>query len=164
MNAVYIRAITALGLSVLPVASMAQTATDNFDVRISIVDECEIVSTQDLDFGSTGVLSASVDEEAEISVACTNSTAYQLGLNQGLGAGATTTARLMTGPAGATVGYQLFMDSGRTANWGNTPLSDTMSGTGTGSEQLFTVYGRVVAQASPAPGAYSDTITVTVTY
>lgn len=164
MNAGYLRAFAALGLSVLPAAAMAQILTEDFNVRIAIVDECEIVSVEDLDFSSAGVLSADVDEEADISVACTDTTPFQLGLNQGLGAGATPSARLMTGPAGATIGYALFSNAGRTTNWGNTLLSDTVSSTGNGSAQVFTVYGRVVAQATPAPGTYTDTITVTLTY
>jgi spore coat protein U-like protein len=39
-----------------------------------------------------------------------------------------------------------------------------VSGTGIGSSQNYTVYGRVQAQTTPAPGTYTDTITVTVTY
>jgi spore coat protein U-like protein len=42
--------------------------------------------------------------------------------------------------------------------------SDAVAATGNGSAQSFTVYGRVPPQAAPAPGNYSDTITVTVTY
>jgi spore coat protein U-like protein len=51
-----------------------------------------------------------------------------------------------------------------TSNWGQTVGTDTVSSTGTGAVQSFTVYGQVPAQSTPAPGAYSDTITVTVTY
>ncbi|HEY2977511.1 MAG TPA: spore coat protein U domain-containing protein, partial [Burkholderiaceae bacterium] len=40
-----------------------------------------------------------------------------------------------------------------------------VTGTGNGSPQPHTVYGRVPAQATtPAPGTYTTTITVTVTY
>jgi spore coat protein U-like protein len=65
---------------------------------------------------------------------------------------------------GATVGYALYSNAGRTTNWGNTVGTDTVSGTGNGTGQALTVYGRVPPQSTPAPGAYSDTITVTVTY
>ena len=48
--------------------------------------------------------------------------------------------------------------------WGNTVSTDTVAGTGNGSGQSYTVYGRIPAQTTPAPGNYADTITVTVTY
>ncbi|MCE3520182.1 spore coat protein U domain-containing protein, partial [Escherichia coli] len=35
---------------------------------------------------------------------------------------------------------------------------------GSGAAQPYTVYGRVPVQTTPAPGTYTDTITVTVTY
>jgi spore coat protein U-like protein len=63
-----------------------------------------------------------------------------------------------------TVNYTLYSNSGRTTVWGNTVGTDTQAATGNGSAQSYTVYGRVPSQAAPAPGTYSDTITVTVTY
>jgi spore coat protein U-like protein len=48
--------------------------------------------------------------------------------------------------------------------WGSTVGTNTESGTGTGSTQSLTVYGRVASQTTPNPGTYSDTIVVTVAY
>lgn len=146
-----------------PLMASAQTATDTFDVRITIAEECRIISTQTLDFGSTGVLTSNVDGTAVLQVACTPTTPYNIGLDEGLGAGATTAARLMTS-GGATVGYGLFRDASRTASWGDTIGTDTQAGTGTGAAQSYTVYGRVAPQTTPASGTYTDTVTVTVTY
>jgi spore coat protein U-like protein len=42
--------------------------------------------------------------------------------------------------------------------------SSCRSGTGSGSGQALTVYGRVGSQTTPSPGAYSDSVVVTVTY
>ena len=63
-----------------------------------------------------------------------------------------------------TVNYTLYSNSGRTTLWGNTVGTDTVAATGNGASQSYTVYGRVPTQAAPAPGTYTDTITVTVTY
>lgn len=164
MILVYPRFLCIAALSIFPSAILAQTATDSFDVRISIVAECEIASAGDLDFGSTGVLSGATQASSEISVTCTTSTPYQIGLNAGSGSGATVTNRLMTGPGGATIAYGLFRDAGGSLNWGNTLGADVVASTGTGAAQDFTVYGQVLAQTTPAPGTYTDTITVTVTY
>ena len=88
---------------------------------------------------------------------------FNVGLNQGTTSGGTVAIRKLTSGS-ATLDYLLFSDSGRTANWGNTVGTDTVAKTGNGSAQSTTVYGRIPAQTSPAPGAYSDTVTVTVTF
>jgi spore coat protein U-like protein len=48
--------------------------------------------------------------------------------------------------------------------WGTTINTDAVHAIGNGASQSYTVYGRVPAQTTPAPAAYTDTITVTVTY
>ena len=98
-----------------------------------------------------------------LAVTCTNTTPYTVGLDAGTFTGATVTTRRMTGPAAAPLSYSLFSDAGRTTNWGNTAGS-WVSGTGNGSSQTLNVYGRIPAAQYATPGAYTDTITVTVTY
>ena len=39
-----------------------------------------------------------------------------------------------------------------------------VAGTGNGNAQTLTVYGHIAAQTTPAPGAYADTVNVTVTF
>ena len=94
---------------------------------------------------------------------CTDTTPYNIGLDAGTGTGATVTVRKLTS-GGATVNYTLYSDTGRTTVWGNTVSTDTVAATGNGASQSYTVYGRVPAQTTPAPGTYTDTVTVTVTY
>jgi spore coat protein U-like protein len=88
-----------------------------------------------------------------------DSGAYQISLSAGTSAGATQTGRLLTGPGGAEIAYSLSTDSGHTMNWGN----NVPGGTGNGTAQPVTVYGRIVAGQYVAPGSYSDSITATVT-
>lgn len=148
----------------LPGVASAQTATTQFDVQITIVGECQINAAEDLNFGNVGVIAGNVDATSDIEVLCTASTPFNLGLDEGEGAGALVNARLMTGPAAATLGYGLYRDAARSLLWGETIGSDTQAGTGTGTAQSFTVYGRVPAQTTPEPGTYTDTVTVTLTY
>ena len=141
----------------------AGTATATFTSQIAIAAACVINSASSLNFGTQGVLAANVDQSSTIQVTCTNTTPYNIGLNAGTGSGATVATRKMTS-GGATISYSLYTDTGRSTVWGNTVSTDTVAGTGNGAAQSFTVYGRIPAQTTPAPGNYSDTITVTVTY
>lgn len=150
-------------LAFIPVAALAQVATDNMTVRITIQAECLVSASEELDFGTVGVLTADVDAMANLQVTCTESTPYDIGLGAGLGAAADTTTRQMTA-AGNTINYRLFRDAARSQNWGDTIDTDTLKATGTGAAQTFPVYGRVLAQTTPAPGSYVDTVLVTVTY
>jgi spore coat protein U-like protein len=142
---------------------LAATATSSFTVSITLAATCTINSASALNFGNQGILSANVDQTSTIQVTCTNTTPYNIGLDAGTGAGATVATRKLTS-GGATVNYTLYSDTGRTTVWGNTVGTDTVAATGNGTGQNYTVYGRIPVQTTPAPGTYSDTITVTVTY
>jgi spore coat protein U-like protein len=141
--------------------AQAATATTTFSVTATVAATCTVTATN-LAFGSyTGV---PVNATSTVSVTCTNTTPYNVGLDAGTSPGATVTTRKMTGPGGATLGYALYQDSAHSINWGNTVGTNTESGTGNGSPQALTVYGQVPAGQFVSPGAYTDTITATVTY
>lgn len=144
-------------------ASHAATTTSTFTVQVAITASCTINSASTLNFGSQGVLVANVDNTSTLSVQCTNTTPYNIGLDAGVGAGATVAVRKMTS-GGNTVNYSLYTDAGRTTVWGNTVGTDTVAATGNGAAQSYTIYGRVPPQSTPAPATYTDTVTVTVTY
>ncbi len=144
-------------------AAIAATATGTFQSQIQIVAECNVTATNTLNFASSGLLDSNVDTTAVFTVQCTDTTTYSVGLDDGTTTGGSITTRLMT-DGSATVSYQMFSDSGRTTNWGETVGSDTVAGTGNGSTQNYTIYGRVPVQTTPAPATYTDTVTITVTY
>ena len=133
-----------------------------FAVTARVSPSCAI-SAEDLQFFTyTG---AQLDARSQITVTCTNSTTWNVGLNPGTYPGATVTTRRMTGSKkNSSLAYGLFRNSGRTQNWGQTIGSDTESGTGTGDPQTLNVYGRVPASQSPAAGGYEDMITATLTF
>jgi spore coat protein U-like protein len=139
----------------------SSTATTTFNVTATVPTTCTI-GTNNLNFGTAGVLTANTDATTTLSPVCTNGTPYNIGLDKGLN-GSSVTARQMKAGA-ALINYFMFSNSGRTTNWGNTVGTDTVAGTGTGSAQSLTVYDRIPAQTTPAPGTYNDTIVVTLTY
>ena len=136
--------------------------TGTFTVTATVQATCSISATT-LDFGVyTGSL---VSANSTITATCTSTTPYNIGLSVGNAPGATVTTRKMAEPGGALQAYSLFRDSGRSANWGNTIGTDTVSQMGSGSAQAITVYGRVAAgQSLTTPGTYTDTIVATLTY
>jgi spore coat protein U-like protein len=155
--------VGAILLSILvPVKSAsAATATTTFQVTATVQATC-LISATNLAFGTyTGV---QVAQTSTISVTCTNTTTYNVGLNPGTAVGATVTTRKMTGPGGALLAYAMYQDAGHTINWGQTVGTDTEAGTGNGSAQTLTVYGLLTAGQYGTPGAYADTITATITY
>jgi spore coat protein U-like protein len=137
----------------------------NFALNIS--KSCS-VATSALNFGTiplnaTTVKTSLATASTTVSVRCTSTTAYTVGLNQGTGTGATTTTRIMNNGT-AHLNYQLWRDLARTLNWGNTVGTDTVSGTGTGLTQNLNVYGSIAAGQSVLPGTYTDTVNVILTY
>jgi spore coat protein U-like protein len=141
------------------------TVTTNFTVTVLVQAACAFYSTTNLSFGTyTGLL---VNATSSLTLQCTDTTPYNVGLNAGNGAGATVTNREMTGPGSSVLNYALFQDAARSINWGNTVGTDTESGTDSspfGVPIPFTVYGQLAAGQFSKPGAYSDVIIATVTF
>jgi spore coat protein U-like protein len=144
-------------------ASLAATTGSTFNTQITIASSCTVNSASSLNFGNAGVLTANVDQQSTVAVQCTSGTPYSIGFDAGQGTGATVGTRKMTS-GGSTVNYSLYTDPARTVVWGNTVNTDTVAATGNGASQSYPVYGRVPPQTTPAPGTYTDTINVTVTY
>jgi spore coat protein U-like protein len=140
----------------------ASTATGSFSVQVSIAATCVVTSAANLNFGTQGVLSGAANQTSSMTVTCSNTTPYNIGLDKGLNGSSVTTRQMSSGSA--VINYSLFSNAGMTTNWGNTVGTDTVAGTGNGSGQVYTVYGQISAQTTPAPGTYNDTITVTITY
>lgn len=132
-----------------------------FHVAAQTQPYCQI-TTQDLDFGSAGVLSSALLAQAPLRVACTLSTPYTVALDGGQ-TNAAAASRRMTGPSGDTVTYGLYRDAVHSQPWGGA-ASNRVAGTGTGAQHTHLVYGRVPPQATPRPGVYSDRVRVTVSY
>jgi len=150
-----------LALGAIPGAALAATTTTTtMSVSATVLASCTVAASA-LAFGAyTGtVLTATTT----ISVTCTSTTPYNVGLDAGGGTGATVANRLMVSGA-ATLAYGLYSNAGRTTVWGNTVGTNTVAGVGTGTAQSLTVYGQIAAGLTPAPGSYTDTVGVTVTY
>jgi spore coat protein U-like protein len=149
-----------LALALPPIAVVASTATTTFAVSVTVQATC-LITASSLSFGTyTGVVTVAT---STLSITCTNTTPYNVGLDPGLAPGATVTSRQMSS-GGILMPYAVFSDMARTINWGQTVGVDTVTGTGSGIAQVLTVYGQIPAGQFVNPGTYTDTITATVTY
>jgi spore coat protein U-like protein len=150
------------GLALGGGAADATTTTSTFGVTMAITAQCLINSTATLTLSSVGVIQANNDANTPLHIQCTNTTPFTIGLDAGTTTGATIAQRLLVNGS-ATVNYNLFTSAAYATVWGMTGGA-LVSSTGTGADQTFTIYARVPAQTTPAPGTYTDTVTVTVTY
>jgi spore coat protein U-like protein len=140
----------------------AATSTSTIIVTATVLSFC-LVSAAPLVFGNYS--SAQLDATATLTASCTLGTPYTIGLDQGAGTGATVAARHMNGTvAGSTLNYSISSDTIRSVVWGNVAGTNTTASTGTGIVQTFTAFGRIPAAQLSAPGIYTDTVTVTLTY
>ena len=160
------RILFGLGVATLVAAlphswAAAATATTTFAVSATVTANCT-VSASGLNFGTYS--GAVTNGTTTITTTCSNGSAYTIGLDAGTATGATVTTRKMKGPGTNLLGYGLFRDAARSLNWGNTAGTDTVASTGTGAAQSFTVFGQIPASEFAGVGAYTDTITVTLTF
>jgi spore coat protein U-like protein len=120
------------------------------------------VGTSGLSFGNYDVFSTINDDvTATINVNCPGGTGYVISLSSGSG---TYASRTMTNGANI-LAYNLFLDPTHLTIWGDGSAgTGTLSGTGTGNNTASTVYGRIPAGQNASVGAYSDIVTVTVTF
>lgn len=167
MRVVYLAVGLSFGVAALLFAAgseVAEATTGTLTVQLEIVDDCQMATPATLDFGSTGVIDDDIDDSVDLSMQCTEGTAYNVGLSAGLHASPSDDVddRHMEA-GGELIAYQLYKSNAYATVWGDTGLARVAS-TGTGAAQTFTVWGRVPAQATPPADTYDDTVTVTMSF
>ncbi|HEY9091592.1 Csu type fimbrial protein [Parasphingorhabdus sp.] len=152
-------------------AASAATATDTFDVLLTIEKTCSVTAGagSNIDLGTVASTATNVEGSNSIAVTCTKGTPYFIGLaptsgnTDGSGLLASTTA----GNADE-VPYQLQQTAGAGGTvWGNTAtdtsVGNGVTGTGSGAAQSHTVYANAPS-ANFTADDYRDTVTVNVNY
>jgi len=151
-------------------AQVTQSVSGELQVKLLVSASCEVsgsssggVGTALLDFGSTALLLEAIDADTgtgvnALRVLCNPGVAYTLTFDAGQNATAVADRAMRLQGGSDLVAYQLYSDASRAT------VLESLSGTGTGTADVVTVYGRVPAQAAPPPGTYTDVVTVTVTF
>lgn len=138
-----------------------------FTVSAAVVKRCLVNAATDIDLNTVPASATNISGNGNISITCSNTTPYNVGLLPSNGH--TGGAGAMSGTSGNTdkVPYQLYQNAGYSTVWGNTATASStgngIAGTGTGAARSHTVYVRAPS-ADYTPGSYSDTVTVNVNY
>jgi len=163
-RALNLGALSLFTLGLFAGTANAATETATIAVTATVAATCTLAADS-LEFPAyTGA--EDVTASADLSVTCSNTAPYVVSLGMGNGTGATADARLMSGGVGGndTLAYQLFQDDAESIAWGNTTGTDTLAGTGDGTEQTLTVHGVIAAGQESSIGDYSDSVVASVDY
>jgi spore coat protein U-like protein len=157
-----------------PVLDAAQTTT-NLDVTATVTANCTVAATP-VAFGN--YLGSPITANGTLTVNCTRDLPYAMALGAGNNLGTTPEGaftRQMTNlgqtPSGF-IPYFVYQDVTLTTEWGDTgclAASSYTSGTcqsssGTGTDQVFNVYGRTGTGGPQPNGTYSDVVVATVVF
>jgi spore coat protein U-like protein len=146
---------------VLASASSAQAQgpspqTAPMQVTANVVTRCT-VSAAPLAFGDYNTFSAApLDALTNLALRCTRGAVTTITLNDGVNG-----VRNMAGPGSALLPYSLYSDSRRTTAWPAAGMAWTAPDR---TSHNIPVYGRIAADIDVPPGAYADTVTVTVSF
>lgn len=139
--------------------------------QVATAQACSIASNS-LAFGIYDPFSSvTTDTASSISVVCqsaaTTNVSYTIKLDGGLSG--SISARNLTGP-GTNLAYQLYRDVTRAAIWGDgsagsSSVSDSYTLiTQVPSTRSYAIFGRINPRQNIKIGAYSDTVTVLISY
>lgn len=139
-------------------------AASGFIVEAIVEASCT-VSVSNMDFGAIdAAIIVPVDQTATVTVSCTNQADYTVGFDQGTHFDAVPSLSTRNMANGAQLlGYNLYQDAARTIAWGLAPGA-VAAGMGTGSNQVITVFGRILPDQQALAGTYTDSVVVVITY
>jgi spore coat protein U-like protein len=154
----------------LSATSYADTDTASMAVSTAVSMSCTIAAGA-MTFASYDPTAAvDNDSTATITSTCTSGGAAIITMSEGnraqVGSSAAAPLRAMFNGSEGTpqeLGYQLYSDSAGGTVWGNTDATGK-SITADGTAQNFTAYGRIGKNQQVSSGAFSDSVTVTLSY
>jgi spore coat protein U-like protein len=156
--------LSAVGLlSLSAFAVQAGTATSTLIVQAQVAPKCTLGTAPTMNFGTYVQEAGNLTASADILLDCPNGTAVTIGLDQLSGG-----VRNMVGPAPTDLlQYNLYKDGARTQVWDNVGGGLYSYNYAAAGVQTHTVYGTIPDNAANklvAPGAYTQTIAITVTW
>ena len=162
-------AIAALGLlglvsGHLSTATAANPDTTQMTVQARVPAVCRVENATTLDFGEVdNAFGNDTDGSATVDWRCTRNTSATVTIDDGAGG----SREMVSASTSTPLAYDLYQNSARDLRWGSASEGVSVTGTGMGTPQALTVYGRVdYADAESADPAddYSDTVTISIAW
>ena len=155
---------SALALCLVAQPAQAGTSDGTMVVSATVLESCLIVASP-MTFGNITLTGSDIDSTSTLTLTCTPNADFDILMNDGVNADSGQ-RRLANVGASEFIPYDIYLNSARTDRWGNTIGTDTLAGTADGLGQAsYTAYGRIGSGvAAVTDGAYSDAITVTVSF
>lgn len=153
--------------------TFAVTDTATFNVTITITDSCSITTgatLADINFGSSVAgstdMSTIASGSTSLQVQCNPGTSATIGLSSTNNPSSTDGAGIMQNANADSINYQLYQGSGLSTKWGSVGGANDVSLTGDtdGTPESYSIYADITDSGTKPSGAYSDTVTVTVSY
>lgn len=153
-------AISAVTLAAYSSSAHAATVSANATVTINYTGACTLSTAN----ATMAYRAADVNTSADVTVNCNSGLAWALTADNGQNV----SAALRRGTlSGGFLTYRLFKDSGLTAEIAAAGANAVVSSSGTGANQITTMYYAVKSADNatpPAFGAYIDTLGYTLTF
>ena len=157
--------VFAFALIFLAIPAMANTASANLQVSVTVDAACSI-STTPVAFSSYAPLGVNAstpdDSTGTVTVRCSTGTVANIGLDCGI----TCAVEVRHMKSGSDLlSYDLYQNTSRTTKWGNGIVGWlTTPAAPDSNPQVYTVYGRIPAAQFAPPGNYADTVVATVNF
>lgn len=140
----------------------ALSSSSTLAVAVTVQSGCVITSGSTLNFGTYTSGQAS-DLTAETNIEYRNCLIGQLTLEFDGGGSGSTLARRLTNGQGDELSYSLFQDAARSSSLG-LGVDAKVLNLGESGSGAFAVYGTIPASQLVRPGAYADTVNITMTF
>jgi spore coat protein U-like protein len=160
-------ALAAVVATAAAMPAQADQVNGSFTVTANVSVSCSL-NANPLGFGNFDPgLGVDGTASTTLDVTCTNGVPYSIAVDQGnyaLTGDCTNPQRNMVNDTFAVYAdYGLYSDAGYSVAVG-CDASNDLEGTGTGSLQSLSLYGKLPVAQSWQPGTYSDTVNVTLTF
>lgn len=155
---------TGLGLGGVCILADIGTGQTVVTLTLTVTRDCRI-STPAIAFGSAPLASQFVQVAQAVAVDCTKGTSFSVAFSKGK-SGSSRPWRTMRSPGGQSLQYNLYRPDGVTVWDDANPLISQLPGTGSATPGLIHSYiARINPnQPTPAPGTYTDTLSVIVSF
>lgn len=154
-------AIVATGMVAAAPAHAGKT-TYSMPVSASVINGCTI-SALPLVFMVPVPTNLNVDSTSTLTVRCSPNIPFTIDIDTGLYANGIN-RRVRNASVNAFINYDVYRDPPRSQVWGTGQAKNVSGNSGPTGRVTVPVYGRLASSANLKAGAYTDTLTVTISF